>query len=768
MNLTRRNFLKWAALSTVGGVACNFFPERELTIQSPAALPEDLVTGLDNWYATLCRQCPSSEGIIVRVMEGRAKKVQGNPVYPINRGKQSARCEAGLQALYHPDRIQNPQVRTGARGAGMYRGIDDWGQAQNLLLEQLRKLRSDGDTGAMLMVTEPLHGHLALVVDRFVKSYGGEHLAFEALEETAFRTAMKRLFDQDLLPDFDIENTQYLLSFGADFLSTWISPVRFARGYGHFRQGEGRSRGTHVQVDPRFSMTAANADEWVPIKPGTEGMMALSMAYVIMSEDLADASVVDEMTGGEGPSALEAYAPERVADALEIPTLRGERNVEVIRRMAREFATNRPSLAIGGGEASAHTNGLANLIAIYSLNFLVGSVGQKGGIIFNPAPPTDELASRSKIGSLEDWRRVSQRLRQGDIKLLLVHGVNPVHGLPPAEGLDLRAALDREDLFIASFSSFNDDTTTMADLVLPDRMSLEEWGDDVPEPGPGYQVVGMQQPVVNPLASVDPRSFPDLLLTLAQELGSDMEAALPWGSFQQVLQDGVRKLFELDRGSIREPTFAAFWNRLLQQGGWWDAEAKFEGDLPRPIKLTLRREEMEPSFDGPTGGDTFYLLPFLTISLLEGRGAHLPWLQAIPDPVTTVVWDTWLEMNTAVAEEKGLKEGDVVKVESSVIGDVEVPVYLNPATPPTVVCMPMGQGHTTKLQYADREGERRGINPLVLLKPLTDGETGALAWAATRVRVTRTGRNVRVPKFEGIVPAFPVSEDESIIKVTRG
>ncbi|MEE3167365.1 MAG: 4Fe-4S ferredoxin, partial [Chloroflexota bacterium] len=107
MKLTRRNFLAWAGLGAVGAVACEGFGIRkgELDIQSSVRLPEDLVRGTDNWYASLCRTCPSCEGIVVRVMEGRAKMVQGNPYYPTNQGKIHARCEAGLQALYHPDRI---------------------------------------------------------------------------------------------------------------------------------------------------------------------------------------------------------------------------------------------------------------------------------------------------------------------------------------------------------------------------------------------------------------------------------------------------------------------------------------------------------------------------------------------------------------------------------------------------------------------------------------------------------------------------------------
>ena len=184
MGLSRRDFLKWSAISAVGAVACNIFREGEMEIQSPLNMPEDLVTGRDNWYATLCRQCPEREGIVVRVMEGRAKKVQGNPLYPTNQGKQSARCEAGLQALYHPDRLAGPLLRDplSPRGSGQFRQVS-WDQAMGRLQFQLGELREGNNAGAMLAVTEPLRGHTGMVVNRFVEAYGGRHLAFEPLEQ---------------------------------------------------------------------------------------------------------------------------------------------------------------------------------------------------------------------------------------------------------------------------------------------------------------------------------------------------------------------------------------------------------------------------------------------------------------------------------------------------------------------------------------------------------------------------------------------------------
>ena len=254
MKLSRRNFLAWAGLSAVGAVACEGFGirEGEFSLQSPAALPEDLVRGKDNWYATLCRTCPCCEGIVVRVMEGRAKKVQGNPSYPTNMGTHSARCEAGLQALYHPDRISGPMRRSSYRGSGQFESID-WATG----LDQFRA-ELQGRSENMLAITEPLRGHLGMVVQKFAGAMGGRHLAFEPMDTVTLRMALKNVFGQETLPDFDIGNANFLLSFGSDLLSTWVAPNRWNMAYGEFRQGEGRDkRGTFFHVDSRFSMTAA-------------------------------------------------------------------------------------------------------------------------------------------------------------------------------------------------------------------------------------------------------------------------------------------------------------------------------------------------------------------------------------------------------------------------------------------------------------------------------------------------------------------------------
>ena len=336
-------------------------------------------------------------------------------------------------------------------------------------------------------------------------------------------------------------------------------------------------RGTFFHVDSRFSMTAANADQWVPVSPGREGYLALSLAYVILSEGLQAPGVdVDRLTGGQGAAALEAFRPDEIAGLIGLPDhLNGHTPVEVIEDLARRFAAaeNRPSLAIGGGSAGAHSNGLFNLEAIYALNYLVGSVGVTGGIRFNPESPLPDVPASAGGGSLADWATVASQLRSGQTRMLLLHNADPVHGLPGA--MDFRDALDQDDLFIVSFSPFLDDSSVMADLILPDRMYLEDWGSDLPEPGPGFQTIGIQQPVVNPLSDLDPRSFGDVLLTIASEMGQG--DALPWDRFETLLRDSSRQLFEMNRGSIEAATANEFWNRMLAQGGWWDESATGPG-----------------------------------------------------------------------------------------------------------------------------------------------------------------------------------------------
>ena len=765
MKTTRRDFLKWSgigALGTIAFVGCGI-PEEELQVESPAQMPEDLVSGLEAWYATSCALCGAGEGIIVRIIEGRAIKIEGNPDHPVSQGKTSVRCQAGLQALYNPDRLTGPMRRVGARGSGQFDPIS-WDEA----LEELASLLRGQTPDSVVMVTEPLPGTLGMVAREFMNAYGGRHMAHEPMEQTVLRTAVRQVFGQDRLPEFDIARADYVLNFGADFLSTWLSPVRYSRAYGEFRQGD-RRRGTLVQVEPRMSMTAANADRWLYVNPGWEGVLALSIAYVLMWElgDKVDSAAAQALTGGAGAVALAAFDPD-----TEVVRSTGV-TPEQIRRLARELVDHERSLVIGGGPAAAHTNGLFNLSAIYSLNYLLGSVGKTGGVLFNPESPLDDVLATTQVASYADWQELRDRMQSGQVGLMMVHGANPVYNMPPkidVESVDFGTALTSVPTLV-SFSSFMDETTAMADLVLPDHVYLEAWGDDIPEPGPGYQTITFQQPVVYPFhQNPGTRAFGEMLLQTAQRLGGGVAQALPWSNMRDALRASAQKLHALGRGSVQATDFEAFWNTVLQRGGWWDVNAQGTTQVGAPPRAP--QVPVAPVFEGTERDYPFHLVPFSSLSLMDGKGANLPWLQATPDPLTTAVWHTWAEINLKQAEELDIKEGDELEVESPA-GSIKVLAYPHPAAASGVISIPTGQGHTVYgnfevgpdlARFRSLVGSFRGANVLSLLAPRKDKDTAALAWAATRVTVTKTGEWTRLSKFEGTVPAVL---PDNVIPITR-
>ncbi|MEE9286247.1 MAG: molybdopterin-dependent oxidoreductase, partial [Dehalococcoidia bacterium] len=698
-------------------------PDHEIQVQSPVQLPEDLVTGRDNYYATVVQRGSGSEGLLVRVMEGRAKKVEGNPDYPMNTGKHGIRAEALLQEAYHPDRIRQPLARV-AKG-GPFRLIS-WTDA----LERLNKVLSDAEPSSVLLATAPVRGRLADGIKQFASSFGASQMGFESLDQTVLREAVQRVFGQSTLPDFDIANAGYIMSFSADFLGTWVDPTHFSRGYGEFRQGQGK-RGYLAHVDSRFSVTAAAADRWVYANPGSEGLLAMAMIHTIVSEGRGDPAGVKALTGARTSNAFRAFSPGAVAGQTGVPA-------ETIVALARAFVDpdNGPALAIGGGSAGAHTNGLFNLTAIYSLNHLAGSVNKSGGVRLNPEPITAQVDANP----IREWKQALDRMRSGETKVLLVKDANLEYGLP--RSLDAREALANVET-IVSFSSFVDETTEMADLILPGHTPLEEWGSDSPDPGPGYTTVAFQQPVINRFR--DTMAFGDVLLQTARSLG--IGAALPWDTMREAVRATARDLHDGGKGSVVQPTFEEFWKRSLERGGWWDMDAKFAGVatgshlLPGQIK--------QAQLAGDPKKYPLYLVPFEGQGILAGQFSHLPWAQAVPDPLTTVAWETWVELNPRTAKAMDLKEDDIVVIESSTGKSIRAVVYYNPATPHEVASIPFGQGHRHFTSYASK----RGANVLDIIAPVEEEETGALAWAGTRARITKTNKRRHVPKLEGIVPA---------------
>ncbi|MFQ5872746.1 MAG: molybdopterin dinucleotide binding domain-containing protein, partial [Dehalococcoidia bacterium] len=260
------------------------------------------------------------------------------------------------------------------------------------------------------------------------------------------------------------------------------------------------------------------------------------------------------------------------------------------------------------------------------------------------------------------------------------------------------------------------------------------------------------QSVVRPFFNT--RAFGDVLIEIARQMGGNVADALPWNSFKDMVRESAQALQGLGRGSVQSDNFETFWNGVLQRGVWYDLDARPQTSPPTP---ELPREPIRPAFQAAPGEEEFNLVLYPSLALTDGRGANLPWLQATPDPITTVVWGTWVDLSPDDARRLDIKANDIVEVRS-VHNAIEAPVYVNPGAPPGTISIAVGQGHLGFGRYA----EERGANPLSLLAPFTDGHTGALAWNATRVRVTKTTRERTLAKFEGTVIALPAPETELI------
>jgi anaerobic selenocysteine-containing dehydrogenase len=755
--MERRDFLK---ISAAGGAAAALEgcgnPDHHLIRFIPE---EDLVPGIATWKPSICTQCPAGCGLLVRVMQGDAevvrkgqlgilkmglaKKLEGNPTHPINQGKLCPRGQAGLQVTYHPDRIKGPMTRSGARGSGQFKQIS-WDDAMKQLVGQLSALQNSKQENGLAFVTSQLRGQRKTIVDSFAAGFKSlPPVEFGFLDNGVTREANLRSFGVASLPTVDLGQSNYVISFGADFLGTWNSPVAQAIGYGRMRNGRQGQRGKLVQVEPRISQTGASADEWIPSFGGTEGIFALSLANVILQEKLRPAAAA----GGAGEAipgwsqGLADYEPSKVEKQVGAPAA-------TIIRIAREAAANAPAVALIGDAAAAQSNGLFNALALNALNALLGSVGKPGGILFSsgeitrPGKPATNASGNAPENSLLS---LVNRIRSAPdaVRVLLLYGANPVFATPAAWGV--RDAFEKIP-FIASFGSFIDETSAMADLILPDHSPLESWLDDAPPSGSTRMVVSIAEPAMHPIH--DTRAMPDVLLDAAHQLRGDLGKALPWKTYEEAIEAEFAALYK-EKGAKIAKDSDEFWKKSREQGGWWSAE---ETAAPigagktggAPVKIS------SPEFDGDANEFPFHFLPFASQLWYDGSLAHLPWMQETPDPLSSAMWGTWVEINPKTAEKLSIRQGDLLEVASR-HGKLRAPALVTPGIAPDVVAMPVGQGHENFTRYATG----RGANPISILAPMQVAETGSLAWAATRVKLSAVGHG-KLVLFGGSLTEAPV------------
>jgi molybdopterin-containing oxidoreductase family iron-sulfur binding subunit len=701
--IKRRDFLK--IIGVAGGTAvvtggCS--PEPVEQIIPYVIPPDDIIPGIPKWYASTCTECPSGCGVLVKNREGRAIKIEGNPLSPINSGSLCARGQAALQGLYNPDRIRGPLSRN---SSGKLQPIS-WDSAEKALLEKIQEIQKQGKGNKIVFLTNHITGSFGNLIDKWLGALGGgRHIVYETFAHEPMKEANRIAFGTDKIPTYHIEKTKYLLSFGADFLETWLSPTEYARKFSHSHSYNNKAMGKLVQVEPRVSLTGANADEWVAIKPGTEAFLALGIANVIISEGLVPNSEAGKLKG-----LLANYPPDKVSSITDVPE-------ETIKRIAKEFVELGPSLAIGGGAATTSSNATQTLVAINILNYLTGNIGET--VNFGESLTISQVSSFKEVASFVD------SMSKGEVELLLIYNVNPAFTLP--ESLKFEEAIKKVP-FVVSFSSFLDETTEQAALVLPDHTTIERWGDLIPRDG----VYGLIQPVMSPVFST--KATGDVILSISNQVDGIKEQ-FTWKTFYDYLRDSWKNEFQPKLG--QEKDFETFWNEAVQGGGLFMQVESPQVQLSEGVAAV---QFTEPRFQGE--GD-MYFVSYPSSRYYDGRGANKPWLQELPDPITTAVWDSWAEIHPDTAKKLGVQEGDFLSIESP-YGKIETQAFIYKGIRPDTVAVPLGLGHKSYGRYA----EKRGVNPIAILPVATDEISGGFAWLSTKVKVSKTGKREKLVKAQ--------------------
>ncbi len=700
--MNRRRFLKVLGV-TGGGAAvlsgCGIGPEPTEKLIPYLVPPEDQIPGIPTWYASTCRECGAGCGIRVKVREGRAIKIEGNPDSPINQGRLCASGQAALQGLYNPDRITGPMQR----GASGRLEPVTWEQAIASLQAKLGAARGQG----IVFVTGLETGSFGDLVDEWTKQFGGRHVSYEPFAFEALREGNRIAFGDASLPTYDFAAAKYIVSFGADFMETWLSPVGFQSAFTRahsFESGKSAGMAKFVYVAPRMAQTALVADEWVSVAPGAEGLLALAMAQVIVSKHLGPVPA--------DAARLRLPAVDQVATAIGVKP-------EDIERLATEFARSGAPLAVAGGIATHYDNGAEIVAAVNILNYVAGAVGQT--VRFGA-----DLAQGSS-GSFREMAALTSDMASDKVALMLVHGANPVHALG-----GVFAQAWAKVGYKVSFSSYLDETASGADLVLPDLHPLEQWNDSRPRAG----VYALQQPAMMPVFDGTMHSG-DVLLKVAGLSGT----------FKDYLQ---RKWAPRVGGGT---PFVESWAAAVQHGGLY-------GTAPaRSVRLAADAGRAIPSDMPSPASDAIVAVVFPHSVLHDGRGANKPWLQELPDPVSKMTWHGWVEVHPDTARKWALASGDVLLVKSG-FGAVSAPAWITPSVRAGVLALPTGQGHKAYGRYA----QDRSFNAFDLLSSEPNAYGGRTY--SVPVTVSKTIDHRRLATTEGtgrhlgetIVPAITLSK----------
>lgn len=757
MSLGRRGFLQFCLGA---GAGITFSP-------LPWKLMDDSAIWTQNWpwtpvppggevsiEKTACTLCPGGCGITVRKVKDRAIKIEGMKGHPINDGGVCLLGMSALYKLYGGARIKGPLKRAGKRGEGKWEQIS-WDAAIAEISKELNQKRQDGLSHTVASMTGTDRGTVPQLFKRLLAAYGSPNVFTAPSLQDSERLALKLMQGDYASAGYDLENARYVVSFGASIIDGWGSPVRAFRA--HTRWAEKAAEGAKlVQVEACLSNTAAKADTWLAIKPGTEAALALGLAHVIIKEKSYNKAFIrDYCLGFEDwqdsggtvhkgfkQSVLKEYSPDAVSRITGV-------SADRISDIAREFAQAKGALAVWGRGKGTRPMAVHDIMAIHALNALVANINKPGGVTVLPDVTTvpwpslvqDDIAKSGTKHPRVDragtdafplseslFDQLPKLIKGGTgeypLSVLLVHGANPYY--TEHDRTAVAEALDRIP-FIVSFSSRMDETANHADLILPNHTSLERY-EDVPTPvSSSLPVMSLSRPVVSP--QCDTRHVGDSLIAIAKSLDGSVAESFPWDDYESLLK----------------ATLGDKWSVLEKEGYWKDegytpadwsqafrnASGKFEFLATTLLAGAKSAKDCLPQYSRARlkGEEFMYpliLIPCESMRLADGPVANSPLMTKTVADTVLKNDDLCVEINPKTAIAHGLTDERMALL-STPKGKAKVKIHLFDGIQPGVVAIPTGLGHTAYDDYL----KGKGVNSNDLIGMIEDEASGLdIAWGS--------------------------------------
>ncbi len=642
-----------------------------------------------------CTLCPGGCGISVRKIDERAVKIEGIKGHPVNDGGICLLGLSGLQLLYGPTRIKTPLKRDGERGAGKWIEIS-WEEAISNVAEKLGDLRKNGKSGSVAFISGIDKSTVPALFKRFLSVYGSSGFMRMPSAADSYELAVYHSLGLKAQLGFDIENSDFVLSFGSGIIEGWGSPVYMMRANGNLRKTGGKI----IQIEPRLSNTAAKSNKWIPLNPGTEYALALGLADVIITKSLYNRDYINNSTSGFGEFAAfvqSLYSPDKVEKITGIKK-------DIIETLAVDFIKAAKPVAICGRGQGRAQSSLGEVIAVQALNALVGNINRKGGAFTVSDPGYFSLPGviSGKMAETKPANIFINDVNSGKCtaNALFIYEANPLYSLPDSNSVKEAFA---KIPFIVSFSSFMDETAMNSDLVLPNHIYLERYEDvyigSIPKP-----VVSLLKPVVNP--QFNTKHTGDVIIQIAKKMGSSLADSFRWDSYDSFL----------------EKALGDKWKVLSEESFFEDKKAAelslkkfdFTGDFSDFKSLFL-----DLNAQGNPDKYPLVLIPYDSVRIANGYIGNPPFVVKTVEDTALKEKDIFVEVNPVTAKALGLLEESSAMIETPK-GKAKVKIHLFEGIMPGLVAMPRGLGHSAYDKYI----AGKGINVNELIGTIEDPASG--------------------------------------------